>query len=122
MQYFFVAEVTTEIGSSDYQNAVRVYDKSLTARSLDAVGGDRKRERMAAATIGDYALFAGGCANGRTYSYVEVFDKSLTRTIGTDLTTRRFNLAAATVGDYALFGGGYNGDSYLNSVEAFTLV
>ena len=68
------------------------------------------------------ALFAGGCANGTTYYYVEVFDKSLTRTIGTDLTTRRFNLAAATVGDYALFGGGYNGDNYLNSVEAFTLV
>ena len=119
---FFSGRAYYGTGSSDYQTAVRVYDKSLTARSLDAVGGDRKRERMAAATIGDYALFAGGCANGTTYRYVEVFDKSLTRTIGTDLTTRRFNLAAATVGDYALFGGGYNGDNYLNSVEAFTLV
>ena len=68
------------------------------------------RSRLAATTVGDYALFGGGYTS--TYqNEVDAYNKSLTRTIPTALVVTRSYLAATTVGDYALFGGGTNGSS-----------
>lgn len=72
----------------------------------------------ATATIGDYALFAGGylSASASSTSFqtsVDAYDKSLTHSMGTALPEKKYKLGSATVGKYALFGGGvaYNDGS-----------
>lgn len=60
------------------------------------------------ASVGDYAIFAGGVDNSANYKKdAYAFDASLTRTDLTDLSVARTHAAAATVGNYALFAGGY---------------
>ena len=63
---------------------------------------------LAATTVGDYALFGGGCNAGEktVSSIVNVYNSSLTKSNATQLYPGRCGLAATTVGDYALFGGG----------------
>lgn len=58
---------------------------------------------LAATTIGNYALFAGGNDIGT----VNAYDDSLTKENPSELSPYRCDLAATTVGNYALFGGGY---------------
>ena len=71
------------------------------------------RNLLAAATIGNYALFAGG--ESPVSNVVDAYDASLTRTIPTTLNTSRGYLAGTTIGNYALFGGG----EYSNVVDAY---
>lgn len=77
------------------------------------------RNQIASATIGNYALFAGGTQSSTRQSTVDAYDKNLTRTTPTELSTTRSNLAATTVGGHALFGGGYSGSSARNTVDAY---
>lgn len=66
--------------------------------------------RLAATTVGDYALFGGGYNPTNGYiSKVDAYDKSLTVTYPSSFRNSRDSLAATTVGDYAIFGGGYKG-------------
>ena len=82
---------------------------------------------LAATTVGDYALFAGGWNSNtvtRVYSTVDAYDKSLTRSTPVALSQARANLAATTVGDYALFAGGdnpaqLNNKTYYSTVDAY---
>ena len=62
---------------------------------------------LGTATIGNYALFAGGYDSNA----VSAYDASLTKTTPTALSKARQSMGATTIGDYALFGGGYNGNS-----------
>lgn len=55
----------------------------------------------AGATVGNYALIAGG-AN----SYVTAYSKDLVQTLPTKLSSSMSYLSSATVGNYALFGKG----------------
>lgn len=72
------------------------------------------RNGTTAATVGNYALFAGGSLYDSTayYSTVNAYDASLTRSTPTALSVKRADMAATTVGNYALFGGG---DAYTSS-------
>ena len=63
------------------------------------------RYYLAAAKVGDYALFGGGYASAAS-AVVEAYDKKLTRTIPTALSAARHLLAGASVGNYAIFSGG----------------
>lgn len=68
------------------------------------------RYQHAGASIGNYALFAGG--NPATTSEdvtdsVEVYNTSLTRSDASRLSLGRYSLSAASIGNYALFAGGY---------------
>ena len=77
---------------------------------------------MAAATIGDYALFGGGDDSSSSSSVskvVDAYDKALTHTIPTALSDTKSNLSATTIGDYALFGGGYKASGYVSVVDAY---
>ena len=66
------------------------------------------RRALAATTVGNYALFAGGRKqNDTTSEVVDVYNMSLTRMTAANLSDPRYTLAATTIGDYALFGGGY---------------
>ena len=82
--------------------------------------------RLAATTVGNYALFGGGHKHSLTTvtmrSAVDAYDRSLTRTSATSLSTGREGLAATTVGNYALFGGGGKNDSAGNITAVYNKV
>ena len=72
------------------------------------------RYGLAAATVGNHALFAGGYGSpsGESDSRrdtVDAYDTSLTHTMPTALSTPRYDLAGISFGNYALFGGGQGG-------------
>jgi hypothetical protein len=80
------------------------------------------RYYMAAASVGDYALFAGGHNGTSIVTTVDAYNKSLTHSLPTVLNNNTYQHAAASVGNYALFAGGRNGStaSYaLSKVNAY---
>ena len=77
------------------------------------------KEELAATTIGNYALFAGGEYYSSSYTYpttVDTYNDSLIKSTATSLGTGRSQLAATTVGNYALFGGGFQYSSNRYSI------
>ena len=68
---------------------------------------------VAATTVGGYALFSGG---GYGLSAVDAYDKSLTRSTPTELSSAKTYHKATTIGVYALFAGGTSSDV----VEVYT--
>ena len=70
------------------------------------------RYKLAATTIGNYALFGGGY-RGRPSSTVDAYNLSLTRST-TALSIARMCDDATTVGNYALFSGGWDGKALIN--------
>jgi hypothetical protein len=113
-------------------STVDAYDTSLT--SIIPTGLSVARMYLAATTVGNYAVFGGGCTesgsiNSSTQyerSTVDAYDESLTRTTPTELSVTSYDLAATTIGNYALFGGGrYTGsDSQItvsNIVDVYTV-
>ena len=96
------------------------YDASLT-RNISVTKLSSSRQKLAATTIGNYALFGGGDSAGSSSAVVDAYDTSLTRTTAASLSTARHLLAATTVGDYALFGGGGTAvDAYDTSLTRTT--
>lgn len=78
------------------------------------------RGLLAATSIGNYALFAGGYSDETNNSTtVDAYNKSLTRSTPTVLYTGRFELAATTVEGYALFGGGIKSTETQKRVDAY---
>ena len=74
------------------------------------------RSGLAGASVGDYALFAGGSSK----SAVDAYNSSLVRSTPTALSEARGHLAGASVGGYALFAGGYiPGIIYRSTVDAY---
>ena len=68
------------------------------------------RYDMRAATVGKYALFAGGYISKSSFGYsvsssVDAYNTSLTKSTPTELSCKRCGHAAASVGGYALFAG-----------------
>lgn len=83
---------------------VTAYDSALTKSVPESLDGGRSR--LAATSVGDYALFGGGCydPNSETMDTVDAYDKSLTKNVNVSpLSHARRNLQATTVGGYALF-------------------
>lgn len=100
---------------------IDIFDKSLTSRSSMSL--PTARTQLAAASAGDYALFAGGFSV--TYSDEVYFSKrtgeSSTNTTTQSLSVGRYRLTGGSIGDYALFAGGYeyqNGQSKV--VDAYS--
>lgn len=67
-------------------------------------------DNLAAAKVGDYAVFGGGTNtvnNTSLYlSAVTAYNKALVRSLPDELSVARTRLAAASVGGYAIFAGG----------------
>ena len=93
----------------------KIYSDTLNRSTPTALSTARRW--LAGASVGDYALFAGG-DTGSYSSVVDAYDTELTRTTPTALSTARGQLAGASVGDYALFAGGDTG-SYSSVVDAY---
>lgn len=78
------------------------------------------RSGLAATTVGNYALFAGGSvgywgtsdASATGFVTVDAYSTNLTKTTAPSMGVKRSGLTATTVGNYALFAGGqYNSGS-----------
>ena len=76
----------------------------------------QKRYDMVVATVGNYALIAGGWYNNNS-KIVDVYNSSLTRSVATNLSIGRYQAAATTIGNYALIGGG---DYSISTVDVYT--
>ena len=82
------------------KDAVDVYNASLTHTTAGALSVARANAK--GASVGSYAIFAGG---GNSRTTVDVYNASLTRTTATALKSGANNDAAATIGNYAIFVG-----------------
>lgn len=106
-----------DISSSPYVTAtVDAYTSNLvrsTATSLSWA-----RSSLAATTVGNYAIFAGGYVSGSTSSGGEdVYNSSLTRSTPiTSLGVGGKGIAATAVGNYALFANGSSVGAYDNNL------
>ena len=102
--------------TSNSLTTVDVYLPDLTKFPAEPFSLSVARCALAAASINNYAVFAGGL-NGTTT--VDIFDTNgLTRLSGAPLTTGRYKHVGVTVGKYMLFAGGNNG-AYLDTVEVY---
>ena len=114
-------------GSAATTAAVDAYDRNLVRSTVSELS--QARNRFAATTIGNYALFGGGSPGMSNYGYstVDVYTDSLVKTTASDLSQARCYLAATTVGGHALFGGGVCMDTssgntdevYFSTVDAY---
>lgn len=107
------------IGNSPF-TTIDVYDGALTR--MTPIEMSISVSSAAGTTLDGRAVIYSGTSSG-----VNVFDKSLTRTIPAGLSLHRQFLAAAPVGDYALFAGGYTlmssgaVDSASDTVDAYVV-
>ena len=77
------------------------------------------RQKIAATTVGNYALFGGGYDGDSYSSTVDAHSTSLSRSTPTAWSVARQKIATTTVGNYALFGGGVGG-LYSSTVDAYS--
>lgn len=85
------------------------------------------RWQLAATTVGDYALFAGGrygTVSGleSLTAVTDAYNKSLTRITAPSLATAKHEHSAATTGNYAIFAGGdigANGNERVKTLDAY---
>jgi hypothetical protein len=102
---------------------VEAYDTALTKSTPTPLSV--ARHNLAGATVGDFALFAGGHKyenpDNIYRATVDAYDTALTRTTPDELSQARSYLAAATVGNYGIFGGGYGGSGYSAAVDAYDI-
>ena len=108
-------KVTAVRGMAQYNTATIVvssqYSAELTAEVFieyykTATPLNAARDDMLSASVGNYALFAGGIADGYYSAIVEAYNTSLTRSTPMELNVARVRAEATTVGDFALFAGG----------------
>ena len=79
------------------------------------------RHNPVGASVGNYALFAGGgtyTSRNVYYANVDAYSTSLTRTSAPDLSSTKVDFAGASVGNYALFGGG-RAYTYYGTVDTY---
>ena len=98
--------------TGSYSGKVDACDKSLTVSNIQSMLNERID--TAATTVGDYAVFAGGSANGSTYFRLAgVYNSSLVyQEISNVLTYKTIDVGTTTIGDYALFVGGQGSSKY----------
>ena len=94
-------------GPTTYYKYLEAYSNTLTHQNTSAMS--QERSMLAATTLNNYAIFAGG-ADGTSVGLSKVVDACdnvlSTRIVG-NLATNRCGLAGTTVGNYAIFAGGH---------------
>lgn len=98
-------------GTSPGSKVVDAYNASLVRTTATEL--DYNVAYLAAASIGNYSIFAGGVGGNTTRANAYAYDLSLTKQNVTSLSLGVFSLAATNNANYALFGGG----SYSNSAQ-----
>ena len=110
----FAGGSSTPVDSKpSYYEIADAYNTSLTKQS-SVPSLSIARSKLAAATVGNYALFAGGCSttgndidsNATYYSTVDTYNTSLTRSTATSLRYKCCGTCGAGNSKYAIFAGG----------------
>ena len=91
-----------QINEDNVTSYVLAYDSSLTFTTAPWLSV--ARANVKGASVGNYALFAGGKASSKCTT-VDAYNASLTRTTAAALSSTANNDAAATVGNHAIFVG-----------------
>lgn len=108
-------------GGRNYADVVDCYDATLTKLAVEKL--TTQHEDRYAASVGGYALIAGGYgySNGsnKYYDTVEVYDSNLTHTLGTPLSVGRAWAKGFSLCNYAAFAGGRNGEGSFATVDAY---
>ena len=104
-------------GNGTNATNVDAYNYNLTRTSPTALGTGR--QNPAGASVGNYAVFAGGAINNKYSDSVDAYNASLTRSAPTVLSAARQNIAGASVGNYALFAGGYSSSQWVDIVDTY---
>lgn len=103
--------------------AVEVYkgEGDIVRPATDIEPLTPERYELAGASVGNYALFAGGASRDhrKIYDTVDAYNTSLTHSTPTALSVARNNLAGASVGSYALFAGGGDANDPYDTVDAY---
>ena len=107
-------------------NSVTAYDTALT-RTYPSDLNDHSH-KLAATTVGNYALFGGGHNYSQSFGAtvdndwlynVTAYNTSLSKSTAANLSSEKCGLAATTVGNYALFGGGVRDGVTSNTVDTY---
>lgn len=112
-------------GQSAFTSVVTAYSADFTR--LNAENLSAARQLLFDVTFEDQAVFAGGGTLASTrFSAVDCYNAELTHTTLPELSTARESYGGASrrgavVGDFALIAGGYNGNSYFDTVDAYTV-
>ncbi len=111
----------TDATSTKTINNVSAYNVSLV-RTIPSASLTESRCYLAAATIGNYAIFAGGSSESVRYlGTADVYNSSLSKIAASDLSQGRHQHTAATVGNYAIFAGGWKSNSEkTDTVESYS--
>ena len=80
------------------------------------------RGYLAATTVGNMALFAGGYSASGYSSVVDIYNSVTGQWSTASLSQARDRLSAATVGSLALFAGGYSASGYSSVVDIYNSV
>lgn len=112
----FAGGATGTYQSPVLSDVVDIYDASKglpsnpSAWSTTTLPSGVARLGIAALTVGDLALFAGGGTGvGGSFDTIDVYDDSTGLWSTASLTEKRFGMGAAVVGTRAYFGGGSGG-------------
>ena len=115
---FFGGGQATSYYSGEYTSDMDIYDTTLTQTAIASLDFNEARYNLAAASVGDYAIFAGGSnSGGGRLSSAYAYSTSLTKSTPSSLSSSRTNLSAASVGNYALFAGGSDTANYNNPMS-----
>jgi len=102
-------------GDYHRSNVVDIYDADTGQWSTATLSQARGFLHLSAATIGPYAIFAGGRVSGSknmgvTSDVVDIYNADTGQWSTAALSLTRYGISATTVGGMALFAGGYSGD------------
>lgn len=75
------------------------------------------RGELSGASVGDYALFAGGSSSGVNGAKTDAYNTNLVRSSPSPVGNAESEMASATIGDYALFAGLYGVYAYNPELE-----
>lgn len=110
------------MSNGNAQSAVDVYDSATGQIVSLPTGLSIPRYFVAAASVGNLAIFAGGYVNA-ALTTVDIYDVSAgTWTVSDFRIAARFRHAAAALGNIAYFGFGFAAPStFFDSIEIYTL-
>lgn len=96
------------------------YTSSGVSRGGNAASLREGRRVLAATSIGDYAIFAGGYkTGGETTGKVEAYNSKLVISEATELSVSRISPGAMSTSTHAIFAGGNNSMKALSDVDAY---
>ena len=89
-------------------------EKGIIEKITGIANLTKARAYIGCCSVGNYAVFAGGCidANYDGENIVEAYDASLTRFIPTPLSNNLSGITGCSVGNYAVFAGGYRSSAW----------